>query len=98
MVNMIIKNIGKFNLYTLLDEKTQTQQTFTLEFFDGVSPKVNDKLIMPDSLIDSTSRDYANMYRLRKMDNECGKLKPMPNEIITLCTEQEEIVLKRIYG
>ncbi len=98
MVSMIIKNIGKFNLYTLLDEKTQTQQTFTLEFFDGVSPKVNDKLIMPESLVDNTSRDYANMYSFGKMDNECGKLKPTPNEIITLCTEQEEIVLKRIYG
>ena len=88
--------------YKLISENKNVYE-LTLQFFDindEEKPDVNDYINISAELLNPMYREYTTFFAFGKLDNICGK----PNislddiDVIKIEKNNEEIVLKRLYG
>jgi hypothetical protein len=86
--------------YELLDINNQRYK-FNLEFIDIFEqPKVDDFIVMDECLLNPRYAGYSTSYTFGPMDSKYGKenVTQADPDFVVLIVDDEEIVLKRLYG
>ena len=61
--------------------------------------KINDYIFISERLLDRNYEGYAHCYYFGDLNDMCGRTIPnMVDELIVLYTENNAILLKRLYG
>lgn len=99
VVKLRIIEINGYN-YELLDQSGQRYK-LNLEFIDLFEdPKEDDFIVMDDCLLNPRYKNYSHSYTFGPLDSEYGKEKVTqadPDQIVII-VDEEETVLKRLYG
>lgn len=101
MVKLKIIEKNKEN-YKLIS-KNKNVYELTLQFFDindEEKPDVNDYINISAELLNPMYKEYTTFLAFGKLDNICGKPDISLNDmdVIKIEKNNEEIVLKRLYG
>ena len=99
VVKLRIVEINGYN-YELLDPNGQNYK-LNLEFIDVFDiPQENDYIIMEDCLLNPRYEKYSHSYTFGPLDSKYGKenVNQADPDQIAIIVDDEEIVLKRLYG
>lgn len=99
MIQLKVTQCRTNNEYVLVNNQTNITYNFVLEFFKVEKPKIGDILLLHEDLLNFKSEHYSNMYSFKllyKTREDINKL--ITNEIACLISNNENIILKRIYG
>ena len=99
VVKLRIVEINGYN-YEVLDQSGQSYK-LNLEFIDVFDqPKENDYIVMEDCLLNPRYEKYSSSYTFGPLDSKYGKenVTQADPDQISIIVDDEETVLKRLYG
>ena len=94
-ISLKIMQINNFNEYILQDKDTDKRHQLVLEFH-GISPKVDDMIVLDERLLDPKSDLYIKSYAFEAINDD--KTAVSGADLAGLITKDKEYVLKRMYG
>ena len=98
MVALTVKEVKEYGKFSLVGENVNID--LVLEFFDVNKPKVGDKILMHERLLNRNSSIFTQPYSFKRtLDYEAEEIKYMEDmEYAVLKVGKDYISLKRVYG
>lgn len=94
-IELIVKEVGKFNDYVLIDKLKDKLYTAYFEFYGVPQLCVNDKIIVEEDILNRKSANYVMPCAFELLTDGC---QVKSKDLAVAQIKDKEYKLKRVYG